>query len=441
MLSKASPINIIFLFMIVFAIVVAAFNGRMAAINQASFEMAKSAVTLAISLIGVMALWLGIMRVVEAAGALRFIARLIRPVMVRLFPDVPAEHPAMSAMIMNIAASMLGLGNAATPMGVKAMQELDKLNPHKGTATNAMCLFLAINTSSITLLPISVINVRAAAGVGSPADIVLPTLLVTLFSTAVAIVAARLMARPLPMPPPAMPSASPQRLDVPAEELPPEEPGQADLVRPGVLGRIVMGLLIVAFCVAIVYRIYQGSIPAVNTPRFMASVSNWLMPVLMGGLLLFGYFRGVKVYEVLTEGAKEGFTIAVRIMPALIAIFVAISMFRQSGALELFSRLLGPLTARIGMPVEALPMAFIRPLSGSGAFGYMSEIVTKDPQSFLSYLVSTMQGSSETTFYVLAVYFGSVGISRMRHAIWAGLTADLAAVLASLFVCRLMWPG
>jgi spore maturation protein SpmA len=434
MKNPASPINAIFLFMIVAAIVTAAYTGKMAAITTESFESAKSAVTLAIAMIGAMALWLGIMKVVEEAGAMRMIARIIRPVMVKLFPDVPPEHPAMSAMIMNIAANALGLGNAATPMGIKAMQELETLNAEKGTATNAMCLFLAINTSSVTLLPLGVINIRAAAGVTNPADIFFPSLFATVCSTICAIIVAKLFAR----------RSSERYCTMAAEAIKPSAASNAitpdtsaRLIPPGPIGRIIMILLIIAFMGAIVYRIAQGTMPAMNSSRFLMSLSNWLMPLLMGGLLLFGYFRGVKVYEALTEGAQEGFTIAIRIIPFLVAIFVAIGMFRASGALDLFALIFKPVTSLIGMPPEALPMVFIRPLSGSGAFGYMSQMVTQEPNGFLSFLVSTMQGSTETTFYVLAVYFGSVGITRMRHSIWAGLSADVAGMLASLFVCRL----
>jgi spore maturation protein SpmB len=314
------------------------------------------------------------------------------------------------------------------------MQELETLNAEKGTATNAMCLFLAINTSSVTLLPLGVINIRAAAGVTNPADIFFPSLFATVCSTICAIIVAKLFAR----------RSSERYCTMAAEAIKPSAASNAitpdtsaRLIPPGPIGRIIMILLIIAFMGAIVYRIAQGTMPAMNSSRFLMSLSNWLMPLLMGGLLLFGYFRGVKVYEALTEGAQEGFTIAIRIIPFLVAIFVAIGMFRASGALDLFALIFKPVTSLIGMPPEALPMVFIRPLSGSGAFGYMSQMVTQEPNGFLSFLVSTMQGSTETTFYVLAVYFGSVGITRMRHSIWAGLSADVAGMLASLFVCRL----
>jgi spore maturation protein SpmA len=410
----------------------------MGEVTQASFESAKSAVTLAIGLIGPMALWLGIMKVVEVAGALRLIARAIKPVTVRLFPDVPPEHPAMSAMIMNFAANALGLGNAATPMGIKAMKELDQLNAEKGTATNAMCLFLAINTSSVTLLPLGVITIRAGAGATNPSSILLPAIFATACSTAVAIVAAKLLSRGSRNP--AMPKQEAQRTEEDSqEEQPKSDTISEQLVPPGFVGKALMLTLIVAFLGAIVFRFSRGPLPAFTGPDFLVSLSQWLMPLLICGLLLFGYFRGVKVYEALTDGAKEGFTIAVRIIPYMVAIFVGIGMFRASGALDILNDVLGPLTSLIGMPAEALPMALVRPLSGSGAFGIMSEIVNNNPDSFVSFLVSTMQGSTETTFYVLAVYFGSIGIRRTRHALPAALVADATGILASLFIAHLFW--
>ena len=429
MKQKPSAINIIWLGMIGIATVTASYTGTMEAVTKASFDAAKDAVMLAIGLIGPMALWLGIMKVAEAGGLMRLIARGLRPVMTRLFPDVPAEHPAMSAMIMNMAANTLGLGNAATPMGIKAMQELDKLAPEKATATNAMCLFLAINTSSVTLLPLGVITVRAAAGATAPASILLPSIIATCCSTAVAILAAKLLAKPYLA---AVPAVATEK----SREWPETPTAEAELVPPGRSGRIFVGVLIAAFLGGICYQLVTspsatGGVAALN------AVSAWLIPLLIGSLLIFGYLRGVKVYETVTDGAKEGFTTAVRIIPFMVAIFVAIGMFRASGAMDILIALLSPLTESIGMPAEALSMALLRPLSGSGAFGLMSEIVHQGPDSFLAFLVSVMQGSTETTFYVLAVYFGAVGIRRTRHALPAALLADAAGLLAAVAVSNL----
>jgi spore maturation protein SpmA len=406
---------------------------------DASFESAKSSVNLAIGLIGIMALWLGLMKVAEAGGLMRLVARAIRPVMHRLFPDVPTDHPAMSAMIMNMAANALGLGNAATPMGIKAMMELDRLNPHKGEATNSMCLFLAINTSSVTILPLGVIGVRAAAGAAEPASILIPSLLATIFSTAMAICASKVFVRfsrhktpvetagqdtgdteqPSPM-------VSNEEKDSNEEELHP----------PGRFGRWTAFLIILAFAGGAVFRLSSGT-DWQDLAREI--LSFWLVPAIMCSLLLFGYLRGVKVYEVATAGAKEGFQVAIKIIPFLVMILVAIGMFRASGAFDLMVSAVQPLTSTIGMPADALPMAFMRPLSGSGAFGIMSEVVSRAPDSFSSFLVSTMQGSTETTFYVLAVYFGAVGVVRSRHAVAAALLADATGIIMALVLCHMMF--
>lgn len=432
MTQKPSAINIIWLSLVLIATVTAAYTGRMDEVTKASFDSAKGAVTLAIGLIGPMALWLGIMKVAEAGGLMRIIAKGVRPLMVRLFPDVPHDHPAMSAMIMNMAANALGLGNAATPMGIKAMQELDKLAEEKGTATNAMCLFLAINTSSVTLLPLGVITVRAAAGASTPAGILIPSFIATLCSTCVAIFMAKLLSSRDQFVP-----LTPAQYDATTENQVATSESDNELVSPGQAGKIFIWLLIAAFLGAVVYR-------WLNTPQFsllsadtLNGISSWLIPVLISGLLIFGYFRGVKIYETITDGAKEGFTTAIRIIPFMVAIFVAIGMFRASGAMDILIRILSPFTEAIGMPAEALAMALMRPLSGSGAFGIMSEMVNQDPDSFLSFLVSTMQGSTETTFYVLAVYFGSVGIKRTRHALPAALCADAAGIVVSVLICNL----
>ncbi|WP_246140297.1 nucleoside recognition domain-containing protein [Euhalothece natronophila] len=361
--------------------------------------------------------------------------------MVRLFPEVPPDHPAMSAMILNMAANALGLGNAATPMGLKAMAELNKLNPVPGAATNAMCLFLAINTSSLTLLPISAISVRASAGASNPGAIILPSIIATACSTAIAILMSKFLAR-RETPPETLEENTEETVNssVASEssDLFTDEPNpDTEREPPGIIGRLLFGGLALAFLIVVTYRLTVHGTPNLFDTEVMSVISDWLLPLLICTLLLFGYFRGVKVYEVLTEGAKEGFQIAVRIIPFLVAIFVAIGMFRESGALDLITDLITPITALINFPAEALPMALIRPLSGSGAFGVMSELVNNDPDSFLAYLVSTMQGSTETTFYVMAVYFGSIGVLRTRHTLPAALAADVTGIIAALIICQL----
>jgi spore maturation protein SpmA len=433
---KSSPINAIWLYMILLAAIVAAYNGKMAETTTASFDGARDAAGIAIGLIGVMAFWLGLVKVAEAGGLMRLVARGLRPVMVRLFPDIPGDHPAMSSMILNFAANALGLANAATPMGIKAMEELDKLNPRKGTATNAMCLFLAINTTHLALLPTGVLGVRVASGCANPAAIWVPSVLATLCAMVVAITVAKWFARWDPLPSQVLVPSGPYA--APGEG---EAAAHVDLLLPSPFARNVALVAVIALLAAIPYRLtvaYRQGQLALDHAGFTAAVA-WLVPLLLCAFALFGYFRGVKVYEVLTEGAKEGFQVAVRIIPYMAAIFVGIAMLRASGAVDAFVWALNPLTSLVGMPAEALPMVFLRPLSGSGAFAFMSEATKRDPNGFLAYLLAVMQGSTETTFYVLAVYFGAVGVRSVRYAITVGLIADAVGFAAALFFSRLLY--
>ncbi|MFO1154322.1 MAG: nucleoside recognition domain-containing protein [Rhodospirillales bacterium] len=433
--------NSVFLALVVVAFVVAALRDIvgsgapvMATLSQAVLDEASRGVTLAISLIGVMALFLGLMKVAEEAGLLATVARLLRRPLQRLFPDVPSEHPAMGAMVLNIAANVLGLGNAATPFGLKAMQDLDTLNAHKGWASNPMVLFLAINTASVTILPTSVIALRAAAGSADPAGIVPTTLFATLCSTAVAIVVARLGQRLSPLPPDALRAeGSPSLAVAPATHTGnggTTSPTDAD---PGsaALWESCAGAAGVVLLVAL-------------TLLYGRAVGPWLIPALVTALVVFGALRRVRVYETLVDGAGEGFRVAVRIIPYLVAILVAIGMFRASGAVDALLAPVARLGTPVGLPAEALVMAVLRSLSGSGAYAYLASIINDPaigPDSFTGYLVSTIQGSTETTFYVLAVYCGAVGVRRMRHALLAGLIADAAGLAAAVFICRLLHPA
>ncbi|MBT3791979.1 MAG: spore maturation protein [Rhodospirillales bacterium] len=405
----------------------------MSALGQGMVDQAGASVTLAIGLIGVMALFLGLMKVAEAGGLLVIIARTIRPLMTRLFPDVPADHPAMGAMILNFSANILGLGNAATPFGIRAMQELDRLNPVKGTATNAMVLFLAINTSSITILPTGVIALRAAAGSTDPAAIVPTTLFATICSTAIAIFATKLYQRWSPVTEPEagdLPTAPALGDPDPAQS--PEIDGFDDSMATHAGYPTWVSVLALGFIIALVpITIFWGR-----------AISPWIIPGIMLTLLSFGFFRGVRVYESFVDGAKDGFSVAVRIIPYLVAILVAVSMLRSSGALEMFISLISPYSGAVGLPAEALPMALLRPLSGSGAYGILASIINDPaigPDSYAGLLVSTLQGSTETTFYVLAVYFGAVQIRRIRHGLAAGLTADAAGIAAAVIICMLLF--
>ncbi len=403
-------------------------------LSEAAISSAGSAVELAIGLVGVMALFLGLVKVAEAGGLLTVLARLLRPLMTRLFPSVPPEHPAMGAMILNFSANILGLGNAATPFGIRAMQELNRLNPHPGTATNAMALFLAINTSSITLLPTGVIALRASLGAAEPAAILPTTLFATLFATITGITSALMLQRffppPAPAPPPgAVTAAEPE----PDARTRPEPEGAPDAAQP--TGIEVPAEGYPAWVSVLALLGVLAVIPL--TILYGQAIAPWIIPGLIIGFLLFGVARGVRIYEVFVEGAKEGFQVALRIIPYLVAILVAVGMLRASGALGVFVGLLAPWTAPLGLPPEALPMALLRPLSGSGAYGIMAGIMqdpATGPDTHVGLLVSTLQGSTETTFYVLAVYFGAIQVRRVRHTLAAALSADVAGVIAAVFI-------
>lgn len=421
--------SLVWLSLVAVAVVFAAFSGTMGAVSQASIDGAKGAVTLAIGLVGVMTFWLGMMRVLQEAGLLQSLARALQPVMRRLFPDVPADHPAMSAMIMNIASNLLGLGNAATPFGIKAMIELDKLNTRPGVATNAMALFLAINTSSVALAPLGVIALRASLGSENAAAIWAPTLLATSFSTLVAIVAAKSLQRFFPFRGGDEERATPARLP---EEDPAEITTGQEASTSGA-GCLTAVALYLCLLVALGLEIRGGLGAGVAIGDIVRSLlQDWLLPLLIVLILAFGFARRVDVYSAVVEGGKEGFAVALRIIPFLVAVLVAVAMLRASGALDLAIAGLRPWLAPLGFPPEALPMALLRPLSGSGAYGVLAETLqAHGPDSHIGYLVSTLQGSTETTFYVIAVYFGAVGVTRLRHALAAGLIADVAGVLGA----------
>ncbi len=398
----------------------------MEGLSKAMIESAANSIELAIGLIGVMTLFLGLMKVAEAGGMLKIISRFIRPLMVRLFPEVPPDHPAMGAMILNFSANALGLGNAATPFGIRAMQELDTLNSCPGTATNSMALFLAINTSSVTLLPTGVIALRAVSGSNDPAGILSTTLFATMCSTMVAIFSAkayqRFFSKNIKIEHPADENNNISEMDKDKSCQSHTEDAYSIWV-----SIIALGILITFIPLTVIYG---------------RTISPWIIPGLMAGFLCFGLIRRVHVYEVFVEGAKEGFQVAIKIIPYLVAILVSVGMLRASGVMEAMVTWLGTWTGAVGLPGEALPMAILRPFSGSGAYGIMASIINDPaigPDSYTGYLVTTLQGSTETTFYVLAVYFGAVQIRRIRHALAAALTADVAAVIAAVAACTYLY--
>lgn len=389
-------------------------------LTNAAISYAGTAVEIALGLVGIMAMWLGIMKIAEAAGVINYIAVALKPVTKRLFPDVPHDHPAIGSIIMNVSANFLGLSNAATPFGLKAMEELDKLNPEKGTATNAMCTFLAINTAGMTLIPATAIAIRAAAGSTQPAVIIGTSLFASACATTAGLIAVKTL----------------EKFSLNREE------GLKFLKTVG-----KKAIFVVPVLALIIYLFVSGTVNisslGIDTGSLKSVIdifSALAIPLIIFTFVLMGLIKKVKVYETFIEGAKDGFNVALKIIPYLVAMLVAIGIFRASGGMDILVWSLSPITNLVGMPAEALPMALMRPLSGSGSIAIMTEIIkTHGPDSLLGLMVSTFFGSTETTFYVLAVYFGSVSIKRTRHALPAGLIADVVGLLAAVFIVRLLF--
>ncbi|MBU0474545.1 MAG: spore maturation protein [Bacteroidetes bacterium] len=396
---------------------------KMKDVTNAALDYAGTAVNIALGLIGIMALWLGVMKVAEEAGLIKIIANSVKPLTKFLFPDIPPDHPAMGSIIMNMAANMLGLGNAATPFGLKAMEELQTLNDKKDTATNAMVTFLAVNTAGLTLIPVTAIAIRAASGSSNPAVIIGTSIFGALCATTVGITATKIM-----------------------EKFPIKKGEYGNWLksyRKGLLVFISLIAIITLLSVTGLLTVIFSKLSFLN-PELFKAVINVISIIAIPGLIFmfigYGAIKKVKVYEVFVVGAKDGFDVAVRIIPYLVAMLVAIGIFRAGGGMQILIAALEPFTNLIGMPAEALPMAIMRPLSGSGSLGIMAEIIaTHGPDSFIGILVSTFFGSTETTFYVLAVYFGSVNIRNTRHALPAGLLADVAGILGAVFIVKLLF--
>ena len=438
-------LNGLFITVTLLSVLIAAATGRMEALTGSIVTSARNAVDLAIGLVGVMAFFLGLMRVAEEGGVMAALARLVRPVMRRLFPEIPPDHPAISAMILNISANMLGLGNAATPFGIKAIQELNRLNSRPGTATNAMTLFLAINTAGLALLPTGMIGVRAALGSNDAAGIVVPTWFASGMATVAGITAAILFAR-LPRyrrsePPPIDAATVEGGAETPAaatDAAAVAEPAPPPARSPG---RVWMARL---FWIALLTLAAQDLVGRLETAPLADAIrgitSFWMLPAIVAAFVLYGWVRRVRVYDALVDGAKQGFDVALRIIPYLVAILVAVGMFRAAGGIDALVATLGPLTTLIGLPAEVLPVALLRPLSGSGALGVASETLTAyGPDSLVGYMASTIYGSTETTFYTLAVYFGAIGVRQTRHTLPACLLADTAGILAATLIVNLLF--
>ncbi len=440
-------LNYIWLSFLLIAVFWGGFTGRLPEVTEGAFKMGKTAVMdLALPLVGLMAIWLGMMRLAEMSGLVRVIARVLKPGLRRLFPDVPADHPAMGAMVMNMSANMLGLGNAATPLGLRAMTLLEKLNPRPGIPTNAMVTFLVINTASIQLVPTTAISWLALKGSSNPAAIVPTAILATLCAFVVGITVAKLLEKTpwFRLEPAALPRADEAARDEADGEL---EADRGSLHPLTPVGWLVLAGFSVGFAMMFLFLMRHPTAQMegqTGVLKVLFAVSILAVPFLLSFFPLYAAVRGVKVYSEFTEGAKESFPVALRIIPFLVAMLVAIGMLRESGFLQSATDFLTPMLAAIGFPADLLPMVLMRPLSGSGTQGLFVDLISRagegfGPDSLISRMAGTIYGSTETTFYVLAVYFGSVAIRQSRHAIIAGLSADFTAVIASVVLCRLMF--
>ncbi len=412
-----------FLFAAVSALYQIFFLGNPEVLSQimdATFKMSGTAFEISIGLTGVMTLWLGLMRVGEAGGAIAIISRLVAPFLNKLFPEVPKDHPAHGAMIMNLAANMLGLDNAATPLGLKAMKELQELNPEKDTASNAQIMFLVINTSSVTLIPITIFTYLYQLDYPNPTELFLPILLATSCSSIAGLIAVSIYQR-------------------------------INLLQP-----VIIIFFLGFFSIIALLFTYLLSLDKAAMQSFSLLLSNGIIFSVIVLFVLLAAIKKANVYEQFISGAKEGFNIAISIIPYLVAMLVAIGVFRASGAMDLLLgiidwlfRLIAQLLDSVGIIdysggplafVDALPTGMMKPLSGSGARGLMIETIkTHGPSALVSKMVAIMQGSTETTFYVLAVYFGSVGIKKSRHAVTCGLIADFSGITAAIFICYLFF--
>ncbi len=377
------------------------------AMMNSTFESSKTAFEISLGLTGVLSLWLGIMKIGEKGGMVNALARLLSPVFCKLFPDIPKGHPVTGSIFMNIAANMLGLDNAATPLGLKAMEQLQQLNTKKDTATNPMIMFLVLNTSGLTLIPVSIMVYRAQLGAAQPTDIFIPILLATFFSTISGIIITSLY----------------QRIN---------------------LLNKVMILTVGGMCAVVAAIIWGfGQLDKDQMNIVSTTVANILLMTIIVGFILAGVRKKVNVYDAFIEGAKEGFQTAVRIIPYLVAILVGIGVFRASGAMDMMINGIKWCVEGCGGNTDfvgALPTALMKPLSGSGARGMMVDAMTTyGADSFVGRLSCIFQGSTDTTFYILAVYFGSVGIRYTRHAVACGLLADLAGVIAAIAICYMFF--
>ena len=394
----------------IIAIVKLAFMGDLdvfPAMMDSTFSSSKTAFEISLGLTGVLTLWMGVMKVGEKGGVVNVLARLLSPVFCKLFPDIPKGHPVTGSIFMNIAANMLGLDNAATPLGLKAMEQMQELNKEKETASNPMIMFLVLNTSGLTLIPVSIMVYRAQMGAAQPTDIFIPILLATFFSTLAGVIITSFFQR-------------------------------INLLNRTMLLTLGGACLVVS---GIIWGFSQLDSDSMN--KVSTTVANILLMSIITGFIVAGVRKKINVYDAFIEGAKDGFTTAVRIIPYLVAILVAIGVFRASGAMDMLIGGISNGVAALGVDaqwVDAMPTALMKPLSGSGARGMMVDAMTTyGADSFVGRLSCVFQGSTDTTFYILAVYFGSVGIKNTRHAVSCGLLADLAGVIAAIAICYMFF--
>ncbi|MDQ3198198.1 MAG: nucleoside recognition protein [Verrucomicrobiota bacterium] len=415
-------LNYIWLALVLLAVTIGGWTGHLKEVTDGAFDGAKTAVTIALGLIGIMALWLGVMRLAERAGLVQKLARWLRPVMRRLFPGVPNDHPAMGSMLMNMAANMLGLGNAATPLGLRAMRDLESLNPHPGRATNAMCTFLALNTSSVQLIPTTAIAILVAAGSTNPTAIVGTSLLATLCAATVAVTMVKLLEK--------LPwfrdrkvvagAASPGRYEDTTisanEEAGDSVPGYSSRSLP-LWGKGILSLLLLFFLLLFVRQVFPEALgsaygPGAPSPsyfvRSVSALSVLAIPMLLSFFILYAALCGLKVYDEFVEGAKEGFGVILKIIPFLVTMLVAINMFKGTGGIDLLARALSPLLTPLQFPTDLLPIALMRPLSGGATLALFTDVVHRlGPENIVSLTAATIYGSTETTFYVTSARSGS----------------------------------
>ena len=435
-------LNGLFVTVSLISILLAAWSGRMEELTTGVMASASNAVELAIGLVGTMAFFLGLIRIAQDAGLMEKVARgLDRPIRF-LFPSLPRNSPAIGAIVLNLSANMFGLANAATPFGIKAMQELDKHNGQSGTATNAMVMFLAINTSALAILPTGMMALRVSMGSQDPAGIFLTTWFASACATVIAILAATLFS--------GLRTYSETEPDTVDLEIRANEPNGDDTnvssetkthdPKPTVIRLWLNRFFWLALASLAVRSVVTQTGPVSLFELVRSIMSFWSIPVIIASLVTYGWVRQVAIYDSLVEGAKEGFQVALRIIPFLVAILVLIGMFRTSGALDVLVGFLTPLTALVGMPAEVLPLAVLRPFSGSGSFALAAEAMqAHGPDSLIGYMSGTFTGSTETTFYTLAVYYGAIGVRKTRHTVPACLTADITGILAATFIVNLLF--